>query len=200
MHFFINLFGDDNLDIIMIRHGETEDNILKILSRDDTKLSDRGKEQIKRTRELLKDFTFDKVYYSPLGRAKETLDILGLDGNPDVRIREINFGIFTGYTYDELLEKYPEETKLWLDDPNTYNISEGESLNIVYDRVKNFLEEKAKLDEDIVLVVHDGIIRLALCWIFDNPNLFLKFKIDNGSINIISIEDDFKYIKKLNYI
>lgn len=200
MHFFNNLFGDDDLDIIMIRHGETEDNILKIFSRDDTRLSERGKEQIKRTRELLKNFKFDKVYYSPLERTKETLDILGLEGNHDVRIREINFGIFTGYTYNQLLEKYPDETKLWVDDPNNYNIPEGESLNVVYSRVKNFLEEIVELDEDMILVVHDGVIRLALCWIFDNPGFFFKFKIDNGSINIITIEDDFKYIKKLNYI
>ena len=73
------------MDIIMIRHGETEDNVSKVFSRDDTKLSEIGKEQIKRTRELLKDFKFDKVYYSPLERTKETLGILGLEGIPNTR-------------------------------------------------------------------------------------------------------------------
>lgn len=187
------------MDIIMIRHGETEDNINKIFSRDDTILSAKGKEQIRNTKKLLEKFDFHKVYYSPLGRTKETLDILELEGNSEVRIREIDFGIFTGYTYKELLDVYPDETKSWVDNPHTYHIPKGESLNVVYSRVKEFLDEMSKLNEDIVLVIHDGIIRLALCWILDNPDLFFKFKIENGSINIISIEEDYKYIKKLNY-
>lgn len=184
----------------MIRHGETEDNVSKVFSRDDTKLSERGKEQIKRTKELLKDFKFDKAYYSPLERTKETLGILGLQGTPNGRIREINFGIFTGYTYNEILEKYPQEAKLWVDDPLRYIIPEGESLDVVYNRVWLFLEDIVEHNEDIVMVVHEGVIRLALCWIFNDPNLFYRFKIDHGSINVISVEDDFKYIKKLNYV
>jgi broad specificity phosphatase PhoE len=184
----------------MIRHGETEDNVSKVFSRDDTKLSEIGKEQIKRTRELLKDFKFDKVYYSPLERTKETLGILGLEGIPNTRIREINFGIFAGLNYNEILEKYPQETKSWENDPLRYIIPEGESLNVVYNRVWMFLEEIIKHNENIIIVAHEGVIRLALCWIFNDPNFFYRFKIDHGSINVISVEDGFKYIKKLNYI
>ncbi|MFW5647913.1 MAG: histidine phosphatase family protein [Candidatus Alkaliphilus sp. MAG34] len=187
------------MDIIMIRHGKTEDNTTKIFGRDDTVLSKQGREQIERTKILLKEYRFKNVYYSPLVRAKETLDILELQGISDSRIKEMNFGIFTGHTYNQLLEKYPKEIGLWTDNTNTYKIPQGESLDMVYYRVKEFLEEISEQDENTVVVTHDGVIKLAFCWVFNNLDLFFKFKIDNGSINIISVNDNFKLIKKLNY-
>ncbi len=184
----------------MIRHGESEDNIQRIFSRDDTRLTEKGIEQIKRTKEILQNFNYDKVYYSPLTRTVETLENLDLEGVEEERIREINFGIFTGRTFEEISEIYPIETKSWLEDTQKYIIPQGESLLDVYNRVVEFLEEISRDKENILLVCHDCIIRLALCWIFDNPEYFFKFKIDNGSLNIISVDDGFKYIKKLNYL
>jgi broad specificity phosphatase PhoE len=187
------------MDIIMIRHGETEDNVKKIFSRDNTRLTDNGIQQIRGTRELLKHFNYSKIYYSPLTRTVETLENLGLEGIEEERIREINFGIFTGKTFEEISEIYPTESKAWVEDSINYAISQGESLIDVYSRLSEFLEEISKEEENILLVCHDCIIRLALCWIFDNPDYFFRFKVDNGSINVISIDGGFKYIKKLNY-
>ena len=96
------------MDIIMIRHGESEDNIQRIFSRNDTRLTEKGIEQIKKTKELINKFSYDKVYYSPLKRTVETLENLGLIGTEDIRIREINFGIFTGKTFEEISEIYPD--------------------------------------------------------------------------------------------
>lgn len=182
----------------MIRHGETEDNVKKVYSRDSTRLTEKGISQIARTKELLKEYNYEEIYYSPLKRTVETLNHLGLKGKEEIRIREINFGIFTGKTFKEISDIYSEETKSWLDDINNYKIPQGESLVDVYERVSEFLEELCKLDKNILLVVHDSVIRLALCWIFDNPEYFLRFKIDNGSISIISVDNGFKYIKRLN--
>ena len=187
------------MDIIMIRHGETDDNVSKIFSRDTTKLTNNGKKQILKTRENIKELSYDKIYFSPLTRTVETLDVLGLEGKSEERIREIDFGIFTGKTFKEIKEIYPKETEAWLDDTNNYLIPEGESLLNVYKRVKEFLEEALAKNENILLVTHDCVIRLALCWVFDNPDYFFKFKVDNGSINTISIDDGFKFIRKLNY-
>lgn len=183
----------------MIRHGESEDNIQRIFSRDDTRLTEKGIGQIKRTKEILQNFNYDKVYYSPLTRTVETLENLELEGIEEERIREINFGIFTGRTFEEIKEVYPNESNSWLEDTHNYVIPQGESLLDVYNRVVEFLEGISRSEENIILVCHDCIIRLALCWIFDNPEYFFRFKIDNGSINIISVDDGFKYIKKLNY-
>lgn len=187
------------MDIIMIRHGESNDNVSKVFGTYGTNLSKKGIEQIKVTKKNLEEFSFSKVYYSPFVRTKETLDILGLEGIPEKRIQEYNFGIFSGLTNEEIQNKYPLEYKEWTNNTNTYVIRDGESLEIVYKRVVDFLEELVKKDEDVVLVTHAGVIRLALCWVFDNIDYFFKFKVDNGSINTISIDDGYKFIKKLNY-
>lgn len=183
----------------MIRHGESEANVSKIFGTKQSPLSKKGIEQIKVTKENLKEFKFDKVYYSPFVRTVETLNNLGLEGIPDNRIAEYNFGIFTGKTYLDIEEEFPEDYKAWIDDPTDYIIRDGESLRLVYQRLTDFLKEAIEQDEDILLVTHAGVIRLALCWIFDDIDYFFKFKVDNGSINIISIDDGYKFIKKMNY-
>lgn len=184
----------------MIRHGETEDNVKKVYSRDSTSLTEEGITQIARTKELLKEYNFEKVYYSPLKRTVETLNYLGLEGKEEIRIREINFGIFTGKTFEEISDIYPQETKSWINNINNYKIPEGESLLDVYERVSEFLEELCKLDKNVLLITHDSVISLALCWVFDNPEYFFRFKVDNGSISTISVENRFKYIRRLNQL
>lgn len=186
------------MDIIMIRHGESEDNINKVFSRGDTTLTEKGIEQIKRTKDKLEDYNYSKVYYSPLSRTIETHNHLELDGILESRIQELNFGIFTGKTFKEYTAEYPEESQAWTDDVFNYNIPEGESLVNVYSRLKTFLEELVEQKEDVVLVTHDGIIKLACCWVFDDPKHFFKFKADNGSISVITVQDGDKYISKLN--
>lgn len=188
------------MDIIMIRHGESEDNVLKVFGRYESPLSQSGIDQIKDTKEALKDFQFSKVYYSPFKRTVETLNILELKGEEDRRIGEFDFGIFSGLTYAEIEEKYPSEYKAWNKNTGEYIIKNGESLEMVYKRVKDFLEEIVKKGESVVLVTHAGVIRLALCWVFDNIDYFFKFKVNNGSINVISVDEEaFKFIERTNY-
>ena len=188
------------MDIILIRHGQTEDNVERIFSTKDTKLTEKGKEQIKKTKTFVDTLSFDRVYVSPLRRAMETMEILGLEGEKEERIKEVDFGLFEGNTYEEIKEKFPEETKQWDEDYINYVTPKGESIKLAYDRVTSFLEEISKKDEDVVLVCHDGVTRIALSWVFDNLDYFFKFKIQNGSVNIISIDEyGFKYIEKTNY-
>lgn len=183
----------------MIRHGESEDNVKEIYGSDDTQLSQKGIEQVRLARENLKDFSYEKVYYSPLRRTQQTLDYLGLEGIGDWRIREFDFGVFSGKNYKEIVELFPEETKMWDRDPYNYTIPQGDSLMGNYRRVKDFLEEIVNKDEDVLLVTHAGVIRLIFSWVFDNPEYFFKFKVTNASISIVSIEDNYKYIKQVNY-
>ncbi|MCF6466758.1 histidine phosphatase family protein [Clostridium sp. Cult2] len=188
------------MDIILIRHGQTEDNAGRIFSTKDTILTDEGKEQIKKTKTFIDTLSFDKVYVSPLHRAIQTMEILGLDGEKEERIKEVDYGLFEGNTYEEIVDKFPEEAKIWDEDYLNFLTPEGESIKLAYERVTSFLEEISKKDEDVVLVCHAGVIRIALSWVFENVDYFFKFKIDNGSVNIISIDEKgFKYIKRTNY-
>lgn len=188
------------MDIIMIRHGQSEANLAKIFGTEDTRLSKEGIRQIKRAKEHIDTLSFSKVYVSPFARTKETLHHLGFQAKEDKRIQEYDFGIFSGLTNEEIEKKYPLEYQEWIENPMYYKIPEGESLQIVYRRVKNFLEEIIEKNENVLLVTHAGIIRLAFCWVFNKPEYFFKFKVTNGSVNIITVnEDNFKYIKQVNF-
>ncbi len=187
------------MNIILIRHGETKDNIDKIYGQDETSLSKAGRDQIEITKNKLADFNFEKVYYSPLTRARQTLDILGLVGQEEALLREYNFGIFSGYSYAEILEKYPKESKKWMENPLEYQIPGGDRISDLYFRLAKFLEGLIKEDRDVVLVSHSIIIQLALAWVFGDYSYLYRFRVDNGSINIISVSDGYKYISRLNY-
>ena len=188
------------MDIILIRHGETFDNVKMQFSTKDVVFTDRGRKQIENIKPIVDTLSFDRVYVSPLKRAIETMKILGLEGEGEERIREVDFGLFEGNTYEDLKVKFPEEVKLWSNDFMNYIVPEGESIKLAYERVTPFLGELVKKKENALLVCHDGVIRIALSWVFDNPDFFFKFKTDNGSISIISIDElGFKYIKKINY-
>ena len=187
------------MDIIMIRHGESEDNLKRIFSRDSTKLTEKGRLQILDSKELLKGFDYEDIYCSPLTRTLESQELLGLVGIMEERIREIDFGAFTGMTFDEISNMYPLQAKEWLEDSINFRVPKGESVLDVYSRLEVFLKEIIEKDKDVLLICHDCVIRIILCWIFDNPDYFFKFKVENGSINVVSVEDDFKYIKKTNY-
>lgn len=183
----------------MIRHGQSEDNVKKVYGSDLSRLSKEGIEQVKAARDNLREFSYEEVYYSPLTRTQETLEYLDLEGIGDYRIRELDFGIFSGKNHREIEELYPEETKMWNEDLYNYEIPKGESLMANYKRTKDFLEEIIEKNEDVLLVTHAGVIRLILSWVFDEPEYFFKFKVENASINVVAIEENYKYIKQLNY-
>jgi broad specificity phosphatase PhoE len=193
------MLGSDAMDIILIRHGESEDNATKILSRDFTMLTDKGIKQIESTKDLLKDYEFDKVICSPLKRTVQTMRILGLEGETDDRIREMNWGIFTGLTYEQYSYKYPVESSSWNRDPFNYEIPGGESIIKTYHRVKKFLDEASQNDENILAVTHEGIIRLACTWVIDDPDSFFRFRAGNGSITVITVDEGYKFIRQLNH-
>lgn len=188
------------MEIIMIRHGESEDNVEGVFGTYKSSLSKKGVSQIEKTKDRLKQFNYSKVYYSPFKRTIETLHALELEGESDSRIGEYNFGKFSGLNSQAIEAKYPEEYDKWNENQVEYIIEDGESLGLVYERVKDFLEEIIQKGESVVLVTHAGIIRLIFCWVFDNIDYFFKFKVENGSINVVSVDDEgFKRIEMTNY-
>lgn len=186
------------MDIIFVRHGETRENKKGVYGSLDTSLSQVGKKQILETKKQIEKLSFENIYISPLKRTVETAEILGVEGNFDERIKEINFGLFQGKTYEEIKKLYPEETTYWTKDYINYKMPEGESLLDLYNRTVDFLNDRIEEDKDILVVTHEGVIISALCWIFDNIEHFYRFKVKNGGITVIAVENNYKYIKGIN--
>lgn len=189
--------------IILVRHGESQLNIkgvyYGILN---PELTDKGKLQAENTREILKNTDYKKIYASDLKRALDTAEIINykeLDILVDENLRELNFGIFEGHTYDELLKKYPEELKKSENDWENYNYITGESVLELQKRAISFIEEKINLEEDTLLVTHWGVINTILSYYFSEKlEAYWKFSVKNGGVVIIEFSNGYPILKGLN--
>lgn len=95
--------------LLLIRHGETAGNAeRRFATRSDLPLSQAGLEQAGAAAEALAATGIDRIYSSPLQRARVTAETIAAlqRGRPavvtDDRLREIDAGPFEGLTEDEL--------------------------------------------------------------------------------------------------
>ncbi len=154
--------------IFLIRHGQTEWNVdRRFQGRLNSPLTKKGRLQAKENALKLKKYIdkFDniKIFSSPLGRAKETVEIicneLEIDKSNiiyDNRIMEFSYGIFEGQKVEDMLKT--EEFQKREADKWNYQIENGESYRIVQKRVKDFLDE-IKFEKEIILVAHEMVNR-----------------------------------------
>jgi len=171
------------------------------------------------------------VYCSDLSRALKSAEIIAKPHKlrPIVmpELRERNFGIWEGMTFNEIKEKYPQEFDAWVSNPLKFSPMQGESTIEVRDRVLNALnkilnhsnivqsssrvvQHSSKLNNieqssttlnNIVVVSHGGVNRVILCHFLEIPleNIF-RIEQDFGALNIVEFHDNYPVVKLLNYI
>src|SRR2546423_14245181 len=61
----------------------------------------------------------DSVYMSPLARARETAEALGLTATVDERLRETDFGRWTGKQFTQVWMREPFKLYSWIKNPAT---------------------------------------------------------------------------------
>ncbi|ADC89511.1 Phosphoglycerate mutase [Thermocrinis albus DSM 14484] len=171
----------------------------------DPELSQRGLQQARLLAEALRNVPFDVIYSSPLRRTYLTaLEIAkGRDVHvvKDERIREIDHGVWSGLTVEEVKRRFPETFRMWMEEPHRTSFEGGESLTDVYRRVADFVEEiKRKHQHQTVAVVsHTVPIRAMYCYLLGvDLSRFWSFGCDNASYSVIHLEENRNVIQKLN--
>ena len=100
--------------IVLVRHGETRWNIEGRIQgyHSDSPLTDNGHAQARAVGERLAREGIDVLYSSDLGRTRQTAEhIAAATGSPlntDAGVRERGYGVFEGYTFEEIGKEYPE--------------------------------------------------------------------------------------------
>ena len=190
--------------LYLVRHGETELNQKKCYyGHMDVGLSEKGVKQAKAIGAFFQNRSFDVVVSSPLIRAVKTAEYI-LGGREqkivvDERLSEQNFGIFEGFTYEQLLERYPDEFQSWNQDFSGYRIPGGESFSDVRDRIDNYLKELIGRDGTMLLVAHKGTLGHFLASSLGLPlEGYWNFVFEQGSYSCIDYEDGYAIIRKLN--
>lgn len=191
---------------IFLRHGITVDNeSMRLSGFIDSKLSEIGKKQVCKTMDRLKEEKIDHIYCSPLSRAVDTIKDLANDKKIGIKIcenfREMNFGDFEGFTFKEIKDGYENEFNKLKDDTFKYKFPNGETMIEFHNRIASELDNIIKKHEDSTILVstHSGVIRSCISHLLSNDHIYhWNFKIDNCSITIVEIVDNFAVIHTLN--
>ena len=187
------------MNLYIMRHGETEWNKRALMQGSvDIPLNEYGIELAEKTRDgLILDVpAFDKIFSSPLIRAKKTAEIVAKAYNLpitcDERIREMCFGKYEGIPIGELRTnpEYEEINKCF-DDPENYVPDEtAESYADMYERVNSFLGDVILPLEDtcenVLVVCHGAITRIFISVLAQIPlkDLWKTIHQPNCSVNL----------------
>ena len=192
---------------IFIRHTQTEANEKKVYGGQvDYKLTKKGKSDLVKASKVLFEFYEDdikdvkKIYTSPLSRCTylsyEINKKINKEIIEDIKLLEYDFGIFEGKSYLEL--ENCNNYKLWCNDFINFEIPSGESLTICRKRVSDFINICLENNEDIIVVAHEGIIKLAILELLGlQDEMFWNFKISNGGICEIENKNGISFIKNI---
>ncbi|WP_427170497.1 histidine phosphatase family protein [Fusobacterium nucleatum] len=188
--------------LILVRHGQTDMNAQKLyFGKLNPVLNDLGINQAYQAKDKVLNISYDKIYSSPLERAKQTAEICNyLDKNIifDNKLEEIDFGIFEGLTFKEMSEKYPIEVKKMEEDWKAYNYVTGESPREMFERAVSFLES-LDYNKTNLIITHWGIINCIISYFISGSlDSYWKFEIKNGSIVILEGNFEFSYLTKLD--
>lgn len=186
--------------LYIIRHGETEWNVKKLLQGgSETVLNENGRRLAVLTGEAMKDIFFDRVYSSPLHRAMETAQLVVGDRDveiiPESRIREISFGIYEGKCYHpDHMEVPAEMIDTFFHHPEEYQVPEkGESFEEILARTNDFYNEliqKKDLQSANVLISAHGCAVRALEQSIDKSAGFWRSGVPkNCAVTIVEIEN-----------
>ena len=160
------------MKIYLIRHGETDWNKLRRLQgQADIPLNEFGRQLARETEPTLRDVPFDRIYTSPLKRARETAELVTAGRNLPIieepRLKEMGFGEFEGLCCREEGWNIPDPGfRDFFNAPEKYRPPKGgESFQQVSDRLESFLKElyaTEELQNKTVLISTHGA---ALCGI-----------------------------------
>jgi probable phosphoglycerate mutase len=146
--------------LILLRHGLTEWNAEKrIQGQIDNPLSELGVEQVKRW-QLSVDLCQLVWYTSPLRRARETAELMGII-NPVVEpaLTEMHWGDWEGEILKPLRQRLGDEMRDNEARGLDFRPPNGESPSQVQERIKIWLTQLASIKQDCGAVSHKGIIR-----------------------------------------
>ena len=192
--------------LILVRHALTVDNQKSRLSGHiDSSISEEVKEEIERMTDYLKDCEIDKIYATTSSITKDTVkklsELKSIEIIEKESLKEISFGDFEGLTFDEIKDKYPKEFQDMIEKGYEYKYPNGESLIDSYNRVCIELDNIISNNDDrtILICSHGGTIRNIITYLISNSYKYhWNFKIDNGSVTILEVQDGFTVITAMN--
>jgi 2,3-bisphosphoglycerate-dependent phosphoglycerate mutase len=198
--------NEETLKLYIVRHGETEWNVIKRFQGQlNTPLTEKGMEKLRKTGKKLENVLFDEVYTSELGRTVASAEII-LNENRGYKnkkrelkklaeLNEVYFGVWQGLTYEEVFLKYPEEGNNYF-----YNVKNYKAENVEAEKLEDALERFLKginkiLDShesgNILVVTHGTVFEMFMNYVANNSifDIDERTLMGNGDYKIFSYKD-----------
>ena len=169
-------------------------------------LSERGHEQAKVLAKFLGGKKFDAIYASPMKRVQQTLAPFLKNGAPAQTIlpalREVNFGDWTGFDWEQVRAKFGVHPYDWLDEIELGRVPNGESSLHFRSRIEPCLNEiiESHPGETVGVFCHGGVIRMMLSTLLGLPlPKTNQFEIEYTSITQVALHSHLNEIELLNF-
>ena len=198
--------NEETLKLYIVRHGETEWNVIKRFQGQlNTPLTEKGMEKLRKTGKKLENVLFDEVYTSELGRTVASAEIILNENNGYknnklelqklAELNEVYFGVWQGLTYEEVFLKYPEEGNNYF-----YNVKNYKAENVEAEKLEDALGRFLKginkiLDShesgNILVVTHGTVFEMFMNYVA-NDSIFdidERTLMGNGDYKVFSYKD-----------
>ena len=198
--------NEETLKLYIVRHGETEWNVIKRFQGQlNTPLTEKGMEKLRKTGKKLENVLFDEVYTSELGRTVASAEIILNENNGYknnklelqklAELNEVYFGVWQGLTYEEVFLKYPEEGNNYFYNVKNYNAENVEAENLK-DALERFLKGINKILDshesgNILVVTHGTVFEMFMNYVA-NDSIFdidERTLMGNGDYKVFSYKD-----------
>ena len=196
----------ETLKLYIVRHGETEWNVIKRFQGQlNTPLTEKGIKKLKETGKKLENVTFEEIYTSELERTVNSAEII-LNENRGYKnkklklkklaeLNEVYFGVWQGLKYEEVFLKYPEEANNYFYNVKNYKAENVEAENLK-DALKRFLRGINKILDshksgNILVVTHGTVFEMFINYV-GNSSIFdidERTLMGNGDYKIFCYEN-----------
>ena len=198
--------NEETLKLYIVRHGETEWNVIKRFQGQlNTPLTEKGIKKLKETGKKLENVLFDEVYTSELGRTVASAEIILNENNGYknnklelqklAELNEVYFGVWQGLTYEEVLLKYPEEANNYFYDVKNYKAENVKAENLK-DALERFLKGINKIlnrhkSGNILVVTHGTVFEMFMNYVANNSifDIDERTLMGNGDYKVFSYKD-----------
>jgi broad specificity phosphatase PhoE len=197
--------------LILVRHGATQANLSRPYTlqglRPDGALAREGVVQAQAAARALRRRPVQRVYCSPLRRARQTAELIAAGREVPVEVEgalaEADVGLWSGLTWAEVERRWPEPCRAFRDDPETHGYLGGENLAQVRDRVLPAIARLLAVSPERTLVVvgHGVVHRVLLAhWLGLPLSCARRLPQDNGGISVVTYRAGVAGVRTVNAV
>ncbi len=162
-----------------------------LLRHNDQPVSELGTRQAASLKRYFGKLAIDAIYVSKYVRTEQTIRSLakkhGIVPIVDSRLNEIDIGIVEYLAEEEIQLQFPEVWRALVDQDGDFRWPEGETGAEAMARIASFVDEKKADAQHVLIVTHDGLIRLLVCHVLGLP-VYQRFNLNVDTASVTEIE------------